>query len=412
MSDVLSHYQRESQKSRETAPWIMQMQQRAESWLLQRGFPTRKEEDWKYSKLDNFIQQRYSFDPLQVTFTAPTFFQTAIVLQNGVLSSSALLPDGLSILPWNLAEKILQPYQSKIEQHAQAFHALNMLGMQNPLLIHVRKSVENIPIVLSHYVDKAGVASSPRYVVLIEPGASALIVEHYQGTDVSYLGNTRTDLILKEKAQCTHYVIQEEGASAYHFHSLIGHLEQQAVLHSHTVSLGAAWSRNDVSVYFEHENAQAYLNGIYTPMQGQYMAQHTALYHNAGQCHSEQNYKGLVAGQAAFQGKIYVAPEAQGTEAHQYNKNLLCHPKAEVNTKPQLEIFADDVQCSHGATVGQIDDDMLFYMQSRGLSAEEALHFLMQAFIGENINLMPQESVRQWVMQQCLQRVSLERGKI
>ncbi len=164
---------------------------------------------------------------------------------------------------------------------------------------------------------------------------------------------------------------------------------------SHSLSLGGKLTRSDISIHLQEELAQCLMNGIYAPGEGQHVDHHTSVYHLVPNCQSEQDYKGILNGhsRAVFNGKVYVAKEAQHTDAKQQNKNLLLSAQAEIDTKPQLEIFADDVFCSHGATVGQLDEEALFYLATRGIGHLEATHYLLQAFANENLGLIPHNRI-------------------
>ena len=197
--------------------------------------------------------------------------------------------------------------------------------------------------------------------------------------------------MLAASAKLTHYKIQRESKAAYH----LGHLAVKQSAHSqfasHSLSLGGKLVRSDISMYLQEEHAHCLMNGIYAPSEGQHVDHHTTVNHLVPNCSSEQDYKGILTGRsrAVFNGKVIVAKDAQHTDAKQQNKNLLLSANAEIDTKPQLEIFADDVLCSHGATVGQLDEEALFYLATRGIGRLEASHYLIHAFAQDNLRLIP-----------------------
>ena len=205
--------------------------------------------------------------------------------------------------------------------------------------------------------------------------------------------------MLGEKAQCVHYKIQREGKLACH----IGHVAVNQLAHSefasHSFSFGGKLVRSDLSINLLQEYAQCLMNGIYIPNEGQHVDHHTIVNHLLPNCRSKQDYKGILNGhaRAVFNGKVVVAKDAQHTDASQQNKNLLLSANAEIDTKPQLEIFADDVLCSHGATVGQLDEEALFYLATRGIDKIEASRYLVHAFTEENLRLIPKQKLAAWV---------------
>ena len=202
-------------------------------------------------------------------------------------------------------------------------------------------------------------------------------------------------------ARLEHYKIQRESKQATH----IGHLQvkqlENSVLSHHVLNFGGALVRNDVDVDFRAENAECLLNGVYAPATNQHVDQHVKCSHFVPSCRSEQNYKGVLQGKsrAVFNGTVFVEKNAQHTHSEQQNKNLLLSAQAEIDTKPQLEIFADDVICAHGATVGQLDEDALFYLKARGIDEPLARQLLIDAFTIENFNRMPNAELAQWTKQ-------------
>jgi Fe-S cluster assembly protein SufD len=205
--------------------------------------------------------------------------------------------------------------------------------------------------------------------------------------------------VASEGSVLNHYKLQSEGAQAYHVATIQAVQDRESVLHSHNISLGAALARNDVNSVLDAEGAECYLNGLFVAGARQHIDNHTLLDHAKPNCASREMYKGILGGQASgvFNGKIIVRKDAQKTNAIQSNRNLLLSGGAVINTKPQLEIFADDVRCTHGATVGQLDREALFYMQSRGIPAVAAHDLLKQAFAGEVLDRISWQPLREKV---------------
>jgi Fe-S cluster assembly protein SufD len=200
-----------------------------------------------------------------------------------------------------------------------------------------------------------------------------------------------------DNAIVTHYKLQQESIEAYHIGSVYGQLGKSAQLYSHSFSFGGRLVRSDTLVSFEEQGGHCGMNGLYLVGDHQHVDHHTSANHKVPHCTSDEFYKGILNGnsRAVFNGKVVVAKDAQKTNASQQNKNLLLSKQAEVDTKPQLEIYADDVKCAHGATVGQLDEDALFYLQSRGLNPEQAKEFLLTAFVADRIEQVKFKGLKQ-----------------
>ena len=239
-----------------------------------------------------------------------------------------------------------------------------------------------------------------RHLVILEEGSSASLIEDYQGDEhTCYVSNTITEVSLAAHTKLTHYKIQRESKMAYHMGHIAVKQAKGSQLDSHLFSVGGKWVRSDMTIELQEPDAQCLMNGIYTPADLQHMDHHTLVVHEAPSCRSEQDYKGILSGRsrAVFNGRVIVAKGAQHTEAKQQNKNLLLSKNTEIDTKPQLEIFADDVICTHGATVGQLDEEALFYLATRGIGRADASRYLVRAFAAENIRTMGNTTLAEWV---------------
>ena len=416
MKECVEFYRSQARGCIIKKPWLERMQEEACFNFIQKGFPTRQDEDWKYSSVNSFLQHR--FVPHARLLEAPTMAPAevpvssyVITIKNGLLVSpekmQSELPKGVVIIPLMEAfeswpEKIM-PYLGKILKSEHAFQALNTAMLGDGLLIYIPENVcITKPLWISHWQDNANQAVHFRHLVIAESGCQVTLVEDYAGSeDICYFTNTVTEMHLSNASSVTHYKIQREGKQAYH----VGHLAVQqcasSELLSHSISVGGAWVRSDITIDFLEPKAHCLMNGIYVPGDGQHVDHHTLVNHLVPECRSEQDYKGILKGQsrAVFNGQVVVAKDAQHTQAKQQNKNLLLSAQAEIDTKPQLEIFADDVICTHGATVGQLDEDALFYLATRGLGRNEAVQYLISAFIIENLRLIENEKIAKWVTQ-------------
>jgi Fe-S cluster assembly protein SufD len=248
--------------------------------------------------------------------------------------------------------------------------------------------------------------SHPRVLAVLGDDSQATVVESYAGPDgAEYFTNVVTEIVLGQNAVLDHYKLQQESTRAYHVGTIVVEAGRSASCTSHSISLGGALVRNDVIAILAGEGGECTLNGLYLADGQRLIDNHTTIDHAMPHCGSREVYKGILADRArgVFNGKIIVRPDAQKTDAKQTNRALLLSEDAQVNSKPELEIFANDVKCTHGAAVGQLDQDAVFYLRSRGLDLAEARHLLIHAFAGDVLNRMPLVPVRNGV-EEVLQR--------
>jgi Fe-S cluster assembly protein SufD len=237
----------------------------------------------------------------------------------------------------------------------------------------------------------------PRVLISLGENSQASVIETYAGAAKrQYFTNTVTDIELGENAVLDHYKLQYESDAAFHLGATHVRAQRSATYRSHSISLGGALVRNDVIAVLDGEGVECTLNGLYTADAQRLVDNHTTIDHAQPHCASREIYKGILAEHArgVFNGKIIVRPDAQKTDAKQTNRALLLSEDAQINTKPQLEIFANDVKCTHGAAVGQLDDEALFYLRSRGLGDAPARRMLIHAFAADVLNHLPLEPVR------------------
>lgn len=412
MSEILEFYQQQVQQSLSNVPWLAQLQSQALKTLQQRGFPSRHNEEWKYTSVDALLKQPFSSNEPKASAqpnASDLPIKNQITIHNGtVLGVDELvksLPKGVLVLPLAVAVRehadLVRPYLSHILQPEHGFHALNTALLHCGIVIYIPKDVcIEEPIVLNHIQDQPQHAVHPRHLIIAEHSSQATFIEDYRGVeDCAYFTNTISEIFVGTHAHLTHYKIQRESKKAFH----LGHtaVKQSACSHfsSHSLNLGAALARGDINILLQAEQAHCLMNGIYAPTEGQHVDHHTTVHHLVPNCSSEQDYKGILKGRskAVFNGKVIVAKDAQHTAAKQQNKNLLLSANAEINTKPQLEIFADDVVCSHGATVGQLDEEALFYLATRGIDKLEASQYLIHAFAEDNLRLIPNRELADWM---------------
>lgn len=419
MNEILEFYQEQAKKGLSTYPWLAQLQVQASTDLNRYGFPTRHDEEWKYTNVDTLLKQRFVPPPLIADAIASNSSNSSnssdipvkdpFYLVNGHLVNAEDLakkmPKGVLILPLALAltqhADLVKPYLGTILQQEHGFHFLNTALIQSGVLVYIPEGIHiEEPIALIHVQNQNNQAVHLRHLIIAEARSQVTFIEEYSGESEScYFTNSVTEVFLGAQAQLTHYKIQRESKAAYHLGHLAVKQSAKSQFFSHSLSLGGKLVRSDLSMYLQEENAHCLMNGIYAPAEGQHVDHHTTVHHLVPNCTSEQDYKGVLTGhsRAVFNGKVIVAKDAQHTNAKQQNKNLLLSAHAEIDTKPQLEIFADDVLCSHGATVGQLDEEALFYLATRGIGRQEASQYLIHAFAQDNLRLIPHRHVADWM---------------
>jgi len=245
--------------------------------------------------------------------------------------------------------------------------------------------------------DGSTVMAHPRTLIVAGANAQVTVIESYLGASgETYFTNAVSEVFVGENAGVDHYKVQEESLDAYHIGSLHAHTSRSARFSSHSFSLGGKLVRNDALATLDGEGAEVTLNGLYLADGDRLVDNHTTIDHARAHCPSHEVYKGILGGRgrAVYNGKIIVRQDAQKTDAKQTNRALLLTDDALINTKPQLEIFADDVKCTHGAAIGQLDDDAIFYLRARGLTFFEARDMLIHAFAGQILERVKVEPLK------------------
>ena len=398
--------------------WLKGLRRSAFQWVAEQGFPTAKDEAWKYTRLGPILE--VPFEPAEPAvsrrLSAGGIEQLAgdlggarLVVVNGYfapeLSSLKTLPKGAQVMSLAAAlardEELLAPFLSRpFREQPHAFTALSAALAEDGALVRIPANTtieEPIHLVFVSDTGASPLVSHPRCLVLAGPGSRATIVESYLGIpgDV-YLTNAITDIVLKEGAVVEHYKLQNETETAFHIALLDVRQGRGSRFSSHSLALGASTARHEVRVRLEAEGAEVTLNGLYMPRGEQHLDNPTTIEHAAPHCTSRELYKGVVdgRGRGSFDGRIIVRPGAFKTDASQTNKNLLLSGSAQVDTRPRLEIFADDVKCTHGAAVGQLDAEAVFYLRSRGVPHGAARDLLTYAFANEMLGLLRVEVLR------------------
>ncbi len=379
-------------------------------------FPTRRDEDWRTTDIEPIVKTRYRFaDPTRPAWAAAVArFRYAqispirLVFLNGHFSESLsdipALPAGVSIR--RTSARMTEPISNAI------FPSLNAAGCKDGLDIHLQPGTQLADPIVCIFVTEGSdhpYLVMPRNRIVAEANSRARIIEVYAGqNDRPYFTNAVTNVTVDEGADIDHHKLQIESPGAYH----IGHVwvEQKpaSTFRSHLYSFGASIARNELRTTLDGEGVETTLNGVYLAKGTQHVDNRTMIDHARPHCHSWEVYKGILADRATgtFNGKIVVRPDAQKTDAKQSNHALLLSPDATIHSKPQLEIFADDVKCTHGATVGQLDEQMLFYMRTRGISKDRAQHLLTYAFAADVVSGIQIPALEDIVQEEILRRLA------
>lgn len=388
--------------------------------FAQLGLPTQKNEEWKYTNLAPMGDVQFEMagpngiSAQTIAQVCAGFVGIRLVFVNGRfdkhLSSVGELPAGAVVCSLKEAlEKRPELVEHQLERHrlaeSSAFTALNTAFLEDGALVYVpRNAVLRTPVYLV-FISSApsgAIMSHPRNLILAEAGSESTIVEAYlcSGDDV-YLTNAVSEVALEEGSRLEHYSLQHQSERAFHVGLLQVEQQRDSHLISHQISLGGSLARHEVRTSLAAPGSGCTLNGLYMADKRQHLDQLTSIEHQTPCCTSRELYKGVLDGRATgvFSGRIRVHPDAQKTDAAQTNKNLLLSDEAVVDTKPQLEIFADDVKCTHGAAVGQLDESAVFYLRSRGISREDARSLLTYAFASEMVQLIRLQDLRARVQQ-------------
>lgn len=383
--------------------------------FLDLGIPTRKSEEYKYVNIDLLLKDEFVIGASlndRVSLTQAGILKNAIrvVVVNGHFSSEFSdlkdLPKGLTIL--NIAQAdghagFISNYSKHADLNADPFVALNTAHASGGVMIHIAKNaVIEKPIQIIHIcsVDQKAIVNL-RNLIIAEENAQAKVIESFSTADASEktFTNALTEIHVGASANLQHYKIQDEGEHGYLLNTTQVCQEKQSVFSTNNFILSGSFVRNNLNIVLEGEFIETHLNGLYLTNGSQVIDNHTLVDHRKPNCNSNELYKGIIEDKstATFNGKIYVRKDAQKTNAFQSNKNILLSDDGTINTKPQLEIYADDVKCSHGTSTGKLDEDKIFYLRTRGLSADNAKKLLMHAFASEVVDEIRIEELRAYV---------------
>ena len=414
-------------------PWLDALRAHGREQLSASGFPSVRDEAWRYTNTRPILKPSYQVKltqdaPLSNEAIAatriPDLNAQRVVLVNGIfnqqLSTLSALPEGVRVQSINQVlandpDSISPFLNQQLPATTHGFNALNTALLHDGVWIDIDPDITvTMPIELlniSVVNDDQILAIMPRFLITAAESSRCSVVERYLVLgEGKQLTNVITEVNVASGAVVDHYKLQQESEQGYHIASLYADVLANGELRSHNLELGGAIARNEILINLTQPGAHCVMNGLYLGAGRQHIDNYTQVEHVAPHCTSDEFYKGVLDGRsrAVFHGRIVVHQDAQKTDAKQQNRNLLLSPNAEIDTKPQLEIYADDVKCAHGVTVGQLDDEALFYLRSRAIDKNTARRMLTFAFANEVINRMDNAAIRDYLEKQLHEKYSHE----
>lgn len=406
--------------NQEPAHPLDEYRQRAMQLAEQLDFPTRRWEEWKYTSVNRLLQPDYQIGQLQpiehstiTNFLPEGLDAHLLVFINGryseALSQATELPAGMTVMPLREAMdsdrfgKIARAQLDHIlEEQEDIFIALNTAFSQHSLFLHSDKNVIcEKPVYILHLSANAStpVLNNHANIAIAETGSQFTYIEgqfEMPGAQGAYFNNIFNRIVAKSNAHIHHYCLQQEGVEGFVINNVDAEQERDSTFSNYTLDLGGRLVRNNLNTLHKGSNLTTNYYGVYFGKDKQHIDNHTFIDHAQPHCQSNELYKGIMTDRArgVFNGKVMVRQDAQKTNAFQQSSSLVLSNKAEMDSKPQLEIFADDVKCSHGATIGQLDEKSVFYLRSRGLTDTQARAMLQHAFIAEVLDYFPHAPIR------------------
>ncbi|HUA67088.1 MAG TPA: Fe-S cluster assembly protein SufD [Candidatus Saccharimonadales bacterium] len=399
--------------------WLLPLRKAGMARFAELGFPTVQDEDWRFTNVAPLaklpFQPAKSADDTAARAVLEKYVfahipGSRLVFVNGhfntALSSVGKLPAGVKVASLATA---LTTDSAFIEQQLgrlartddNSFAALNQAFFLDGGFVHIpaNQTIEEpIQFIFISAAKHNGDTIQPRNLIIAEAGGKATIIESYLAADdAAYFTNAVTEIVAGDNAALEHVKFQDEAPDAFHLATIAGNLGRTSNVNVHSFALGAKLSRNNIRTKLAGEGLECILNGLYLTRGEQLADHHMIVEHAQPHCASHEYFNGILddKSKGVFHGRIYVHPVAQKTDAKQTNKNLLLSDDATADTKPQLEIYADDVKCTHGATIGQLNNEAIFYLRSRGLGEETARRMLIHAFAGEIIARVKHDAVRE-----------------
>jgi Fe-S cluster assembly protein SufD len=425
---MTSRYIAEYEKTADSLPgqslaWLKALRADALSCFSENGFPSLREEEWRYTNVSAIEKKLFTPQLNSQSAVIDDAFlndyrlegAVTVVLINGRYSAqhSSLegLDEGISVLSMADAlvqkpELLEQTLAKAVSNEEHSFVAFNTAWFSDGLFVHIpAKKVVDKPIQLLHVVTQAECLATIRNVLLADEMAEANVIETFVGVDDAYLTASVTEVFVGKNASLTLHKMQSEGNKAYHFGGTYVKQAPNARFNHHNFAFGGLLARNDIHTDLDVAS-ECDLNGLYLGIKRQHIDNHTRINHLKPHAISRELYKGVLnqRSRGVFQGMVFVAEDAQKTDSAMNNRNLLLSNDAEGDTKPQLEIYADDVKCAHGVTVGQLDEKSIFYLQARCIDEETARNMLTFAFANEMVDKVKLKGLCEVLLGQLLER--------
>lgn len=412
-----------SQLPGQSLAWLQQLRQDAFKQFSGTGFPTVRDEEWRYTNVSAIEKKLFTPDLAETEqsvdadwlkqYTLENVYTVVIINGRFAPQFSALndLPDTVSISSIsdalsNNAEQVQQYLGKAVANDNHGFIAFNTAWFSDGLFLHLpSKCVLDKPIQLLHLVTQPDLLATTRNLLMLDAMAEAKVIETYIGDNNAYLSTNINEVFVADNADLTLYKMQAESEKAYHFGGTYVKQARDSRFKHHNFAFGSLLARTDVHTDLDVAS-ECDLNGLYLGKKRQHLDNHTRINHLKPNAISREQYKGVLDQRArgVFQGRVVVEEDAQKTDSDMHNHNLLLSEHAEADTKPQLEIYADDVKCAHGVTVGQLDEKSIFYLQSRCVDEETARNMLTFAFANEMVNKVDIPDLHDLLLDQLLQR--------
>lgn len=369
-------------------------------------FPTTKTEFWKYTRLGKLTRNAFRFstpnNPQPQTTKIPGADTAQLTFVNGILNEqlSDPLPEGITLSVFGSDDEFPDKLNALAQPKKHVLEALNTAFCPQTIVLRVAKNTAITPLVhLAHWSEGSDSVVQPRLIVHVDDGSKARFVQSFDSTKESGFTNSLSEYFVGENAVMNLYKIEAEQSPRFHHSADYARVESGGRFEILTTPLGVSWTRNNLNIKLAGEHAFAQLNGLSYLDGAQHLDNNTFVDHAVPHCDSSELYKLVLSGKSTgvFNGKVIVRPDAQKTNAFQQNSNLLLSSDAQNFAKPELEIYADDVKCSHGSTTGQMDEEAIFYLRSRAIGKDEAQKMLVTAFAGEVLDEITEPSVKQYL---------------
>ncbi len=398
--------------------------------FAQKGFPTTQLEDWKYTNLNSLAKKSFQSNfttnkqPTSIDiskFLIPDLKANMLVFENGWYREdlSTIIDEAEGLVIGNLskafkyAPQLISDHFTKYADHTnEAMVALNTGLAQDGLFVHIPdKHVLAHPVYVLQIAntEKGATIASPRSLIIGGENSQAKVLQHFVSLNetAESFSNSVIEIYAGTSSRIDHFIVQDEAATATNLTETQTYLSKQSHIHCHNYSLEGGLIRNKTNMVIADEHSEAHMYGAYVLNENQHADNRSLVDHSSANAFSQELYKGVLGGKSkgVFNGRIMVRRDAQKTNAYQTNRNILVSDDAQIFTKPQLEIFADDVRCSHGCTIGQLDEEAIFYLRSRGLSLKQAKTYLLKAFVGEVVLKVGIEPLKDYLIEKIDEKI-------